>query len=248
MLIWGLAAASVVFWAMRLVTTTAPIPEGTRLAMNGPLAGGDLSRLLGAPRVEAIPVAAPGPAAASRFRLTGIVSTNNSRSHDGGRRGPGVALISIDGAPVRAYRVGDALDSQFSLWSVALRSARIGDPSGTGTEAFVLELPAPAAPATGTLASAGAPLAPTAAVPGPAAGYSSLAGFPQPATVLGNPAASGVPPAFAPPAPSIQPADGRSGNAPGGAVLGIEQSNGSLAPVAPSGAKQGNSNSAVLRQ
>ncbi|MEO8278112.1 MAG: hypothetical protein ABI564_00395 [Ideonella sp.] len=251
MLVWGLAAASVVFWAMRLVTTAAPVPVGTRLAMNGPLAGGDLSRLLGAARVEATPATEQAPAAASRFRLTGIVSTNQSRSHDG-RRGPGVALISVDGAPTRAYRVGDVLDSQFSLWSVALRSARIGDRSGSGTEAFVLDLPPPAAAATGSLAAAGTPAAATAPVPGSAARYVPPAPTAGQAPMMA-PSNLPAPSAFMPPAPSMQPSDARAGSMPGAGmpsigVPGSIQSDGSLSTAPPSNARQGATNSSVMRQ
>lgn len=251
MLVWGLAAASVVFWAMRLVTTAAPVPDGTRLAMSGPLAGGDLSRLLGAARVEAAPATAAAPAAASRFRLTGIVSTNRSRSHEG-RRGPGVALISVDGAPTRAYRVGDVLDSQFSLWSVALRSAHIGDRSGSGTESFVLDLPPPAAAATGSLAAAGTPAATTAPVPGSAARYVPPAppAGPAPMMAPSNPPA---PSAFTPPVPSMQPSDARAGSMPGAGIPSIgmpgsNQSDGSLPTAAPSNAKQGVTHPPAMRQ
>ncbi len=238
MLLWALAAASVVFWAMRLATTAAPIPDGTRLAANGPLAAGDLSRLLGAPRVETGPAAAAPPPAANRFRLTGIVATSTRRGHDDSQK-PGVALISVDGGPVRAYRVGEALDGQLSLWSVALRSARIGDRSGNGDAAFVLELPPPAAPATGTLAAAGAPTAPFMASPG----YS-----PPPPGI-------GVPPPMMPP-PNFQPAPMQQpfGAGPSGlqgsfqdAVPGIGANDVNSAMPSAAG-KQGIPNSAVMRQ
>ncbi len=228
MLLWALAAASVVFWAMRLATTAAPIPDGTRLAMNGPLAGGDLSRLLGAARVEAGAAAVEAPPAASRFRLTGIVSTSSKRGHDDSHK-PGVALISVDGGPVRAYRVGEALDSQLSLWSVALRSARIGYRSGTGREPFVLELPPPAAPATGTLTAAGTPPAPMMPVPGFGATAPAV-GTPPP--MMMSPMPSGAPPAFIQQLPP-----------PGSQPSSLPQPQ----PMPPD-ARQGVSNSAVMRQ
>ncbi len=121
--------------------------------MSGAPVGADLGRMLGNAAAVTADAPAPPPPAAGRFRLTGVVATTTSRS-PGVKSGPGVALISVDNGPVRAYRVGDRLDSQLSLWSVALRSVSVGDPSGQGTPAFVLELPPPTPPATGTLAQA----------------------------------------------------------------------------------------------
>lgn len=250
LLVWALAAASVVFWAMRLVTTAAPVPEGTRLAMNGPLAGGDLSRLLGAPRIEAGPAVAAPPPAASRFKLTGIVSTSSRRNHDG-QAGPGVAIISIDGAPAKAYRVGDVIDGQLALWSVALRSARIGDRSGGGSEAFVLELPPPAAPATGTLAAATAPPAPGGLTPGmPATTPPGFSANPQMAP-RANPAGTGsATPAFTappPPTPTPAPAMPTADTASGSSLPNLRQNDVGALQGAPAD-KLNTTNSSAMRQ
>ncbi len=183
LLVWGLAAASLAFWAMRLSATPVLAPAGTRLAINGPVVGADLGRMLGAAPVATSVAAAPSPTA-GRFRLTGVVATTTRRSQ-GSKNAPGVALLSIDGGPVQAYRVGDLLDTDLSLWSVALRSVTVGNRSGVGTAAFVLELPPPVAPAIGTLAQAGnspsgvAPAAPSY-VPPPAIQAPSPALAPSP--------------------------------------------------------------------
>lgn len=246
LLVWGLAAASVVFWAMRLVTTAAPVPDGTRLAMNGPLAGGDLSRLVGAPRVEAGPAVAAPPPAASRFKLTGIVSTSSRRHHEG-PAGPGVAIISIDGAPARAYRVGDVIDGQLALWSVALRSARIGDRSGAGSEAFVLELPPPAAPATGSLAAATTLPTPGGLTPGVPPTMPLGAGMNPQMAPKTNPAVTGsATPAFtAPPPPT--PAMPTSDPASGGSLPSLRQNDVGALQAAPSD-KPNTAGAAALRQ
>ncbi len=232
MLLWGLAAASVVFWALRLATPAQPVPVGARVAINGPLSGADLSRLLGSPRVESGPEAAAAPTAASRFRLTGVVATSAKRSHDD-RPAPGVALISIDGAPPKAYRVGDPLDSQFSLWSVALRSARIGDRAG-GATTFILELPPPAAPATGSLAQIGA-----VAMPPPI-------GAPVPPPMMAPGSAQGAaPPPPAMPAPLPPPTSNPA--APQSYEIRGMPGNFELAEAAPSN-RQGVPNAATPRQ
>lgn len=65
----------------------------------------------------------------------------------------GVALISIDGKPPRAFRVGTRLEDGLVLQNVGLRSASIGP--AQGEPQVKLELPPLPEPATGTLAPAG---------------------------------------------------------------------------------------------
>ena len=107
---------------------------------------------------SAAPVVAPDVAA--RFKLTGVVAA-------GRREGAGLALISVDGKPPRAYRVGERVDPQLVLQSVALRSARIT--AADGAPALTLELPAPTPAATGTLTGRRAAARPFKILPGPSA-------------------------------------------------------------------------------
>lgn len=200
LLVWGLVAAAAVFWILRLTASSIPVPPATALAGTGAPSGADLGRLLGV-RTQQVAVAeAPMvPDMSGRFKLTGVVAAR------GGSRG-GVALISIDGQPARAYRVGEQLDPQLSLQSVALRSAQIG--GADGSAGFTLELPPPPPPATGTLADASRPSAmaqvgvpPVATMPpGPHGMASPPPVNPQGmASIVGTP--PGAPPALPPQAP-----------------------------------------------
>ena len=145
LLVWGLAAASAVFWALRLFGSPLPVPPQGQVVLPGNVLSGELSRLLGAAPVAAPATVVPAPDAAARFRLTGVVATRAARMATS-PAAPGWALIAIDGKPARAFRVGEALDAGVMLRSVGLRSARLGAPDGAGE--FVLELPPPAAAAT----------------------------------------------------------------------------------------------------
>ena len=178
--IWALIAATLVFWGLRLAVRPAPAPLHS-VALADSLSGrGDLSRLLGDPPVVAsvAPGVAPAPEAASRFRLLGIMAPHRSRSGEPGHGG--LALIAIDGKPARAFAVGSRLDGDLVLQSVSLRQASIGPAKGAQT--VVLEIPAFAAPATGTLPAPGAPAA-MAPAPAPVPAPAIQPGIPQPPIV-----------------------------------------------------------------
>lgn len=192
LLVWILAGAAAVFWGMRLLVPAPPLPDRAQVAATVPMLRGDLTRLLGAPPVVASPAVAVAPDAATRFRLTGVVATRNGRDPSG-PPAPGLALISVDGKPPQAYRVGDALDPQYALASVGLRSARVT--AGGGAAGFVLELPPPTPPATGVPpAVGGAPMPTPAAAPPLPAGQGVPAGAAPPGmfTPPGMPPAGGV--------------------------------------------------------
>ncbi len=129
-------------------------------------AGGDFTRLFG--RATIVETEGPAPVAeSSRFKLLGVLAPLPRA--EGPPSEAGVALIAVDGKPARPYAVGAALDTGLVLQAVGRRSASIG-PSG-GAPSVELELPPPAAPATGTLPVA-TPLyepAPPQSMPAPAA-------------------------------------------------------------------------------
>ncbi len=131
--LWLLAAASAVFWALRLAAPSdaiAPPPAEARpQAAPDPAA---IAALLGARRE--VTVEAPRPEAASRFSLVGVASEVDKADSQG------AALIAVDGQPARPFRVGAQLVEGFVLQSVALRSASIGG-SVQGPAAFTLKLP-----------------------------------------------------------------------------------------------------------
>ncbi len=147
--IWSAVAASAVFWLLRLAVDAPPAP------------------VLGRPAPQAVEEddqeAEVDEAEASRFRLLGVVAPRSPRERDG------VALISVDDAPAKAFRVGSAVDGATVLQSVHAFGASLG-PLG-GPAAVELQLPALPPPATGTLPPPGSAAAPPrpAVVPMPRA-------------------------------------------------------------------------------
>lgn len=183
-LVWALVAASVVFWGLRLLVRAPTAPAHSIAVAGTATSNADLTRLLGAAPVVAPAAAALAPDAAARFKLHGVMAPKGKP--DAPPSGQGVALISIDGKPPRAFAIGSQLDSGVVLQSVSLRAASIGPASGA---AFVkLELPPLPLPATGRLA----PVA--ALVPEAAGGAAPVVTPPAMATPLpAGPAVTGAP-------------------------------------------------------
>ncbi|HXE23028.1 MAG TPA: type II secretion system protein N [Rhodoferax sp.] len=157
LLVWALAAASVVFWALKFVPAprapSAQPLQGTSVAAD-PQA---VARLLGANL--------QGPAAAtgggeSRYTLLGVVA---DRDHQG------AALIAVDGKPPKPFLVGARVDDGLLLQSVAPRRALLG-PSPDAPASVTLDLPAPTYADTAAPAAALSPAAAAAAPPATPAG------------------------------------------------------------------------------
>ena len=145
---WALVALSAAYWALPRLAGAPGVPANAVPVGGAAVIAADLSRLLGAAPVAPVAAAAPLPEASSRFHLLGVMAPRA-----GGPAGAGLALISVDGKPARAFRVGGIVDSGFMLRSVALRSATFGTAEGLG--GFTLELPPIAVAATGTLPAGG---------------------------------------------------------------------------------------------
>jgi general secretion pathway protein C len=158
LVVWALAAAGALLWGLKLFVKAPAAPPHTQLADAGRLAGGDLTRLLGADAVPEAPPQAAEPGPDARFQLIGVVSP---RSAQAAREG--VALIAVDGKPPRAYRVGAVIDGQNVLQSVNARGVTLGPRDGAALVALNLAPPAP--PATGVPTSV-APGMPSPAMPG----------------------------------------------------------------------------------
>jgi len=132
--LWALAAASAVYWGLKVGGPSRPDdlppPRPQAVAVADPAA---LARLLGStPAAAAAPaMAAPVATLASRLQLIGVAA--------GARSGRGAAVISVDGKPARPYRVGAALDEGVVLQSVRGRQAIVAQADGT---TVTLELPA----------------------------------------------------------------------------------------------------------
>ncbi len=145
--VWAAVAASALFWGLKLWVQAPPAPPQTQLAQAGNMARGDLSRLLGVDAAPVLAGAAPEPTADERFNLIGVVSPRQPKA---GREG--LALISVDGKPPKAYRVGALVDGPHVLQSVSARGVSLG-PAG-GTSMISLNLAPPASAATGQLPGA----------------------------------------------------------------------------------------------
>ena len=191
--IWALVAAGLVFWGYRLWVRPMVPPANVQTVGESAGGRGDLTRLLGAAPAASANLA-PQPAAQStRFHLLGVLAPRSGAS--AAQASPvGVALIAVDGKPARPYAVGARVDAELVLQSIARRSASIGPAQGGAS--FVLELPPPAPPSTGTLPRA------------MAGGEPARANVPRPLPV--QPAAPPTVPPIAPnplQAPTDEPSD-----------------------------------------
>lgn len=128
--LWALAAASAVFWGLRLMAPSdaiapPPVASAPAVAVDPAL----VARLLGA--VPAHEAAVAAPEAASRFALLGIIADTDQQ---------GAALIAVDGKPPRPFRVGAKVVDGYVLQSVTTRAAAFGASVDSAT-AFTLQLP-----------------------------------------------------------------------------------------------------------
>ncbi len=133
--LWLLVGLSAAYWGLRLGEDRAPavaLPEAP-VAMPG-MDGGAIALALGAGRVPAESAAAA--AVASRIELRGVIAQ--------GRQG--VALLSVDGQPGRAVRVGAQVREGVVLHSVGPRHAQLAD-AASGAPLQRLEMPAEPPPA-----------------------------------------------------------------------------------------------------
>ena len=142
--LWALVAGSALYWALQLFVTAPKAPPGTVAVQPGAGARGDLARLFGADAPAPVVAAAAAPVADNRFQLVGVVSPRSAQAS-----GEGVALIAIDGAPAKAFRVGATVAEGTVLQAVRARGVTLGPRGGEATTS--LELTPPPAAATGTL-------------------------------------------------------------------------------------------------
>jgi general secretion pathway protein C len=170
LLIWAAVLASAVAWGLPLVTRSTPVPPGASLAAPSVPSGASLVRLLGQP--PAAPVeTAPVVVADSRFRLLGVVAPRQGHSR-------GLALISVDGKPARAFQVGRELEPGLRLLTVGHRQVELG--TGAGGPQITLSLPPLAEAQRGR--------------PGEVPGQAGMAGMAPGAVFNGVPGAMRVPP------------------------------------------------------
>ena len=193
-LIWALVAGSIVYWGLKLLVRAPAAPPHSVAVIGAGTSQGDLTRLLGAAPVAAAAAAALAPELASRFKLHGVMAPKGKA--DAQVSSQGVALISVDGKPPRAFAIGSPLDRGLVLQSVSLRAASIGPAQGAA--AVKLELPPLPLPATGKLSTVAMPVPDAAgAAPGVPANVQAAIG------AAGQSPALNVQPA--PPPPSARP-------------------------------------------
>ena len=168
LVIWAAVAASLAYWGLRWLAQPIAVPaNATPVSMDGG-SKGDFRRLLSGPAAAASQAIDPGAqsALAGRIQLRGAFAASHANGFGG------VALLSVDGQPPRAVRVGQTVEGAMVLQRVDARGAQIGPVDGP--TALTLALPTLPAPATGTLppptgvSTATAPVMPVAA-PTPAA-------------------------------------------------------------------------------
>ncbi len=143
LLVWAAVAASVAYWGLRWLSRPAAVPAHTTPVSLDAAVRGDIHRLLAAPKA-ANPVAqiqSEAQALAGRLKLLGVVASPNETDPRS------VALLSMDGKPARAVRIGMVIDGGYVLRTLSQRSAGIGQPDGP--VAVNLDLPLMPAPATG---------------------------------------------------------------------------------------------------
>lgn len=159
-LLWALAAASVVYWGLRMGGPGAAVsvPEAAALAPAGDPSARQaaIARFLGAANSAAAPSAEV--LIPNRFSLVGVVT-----------EGPGgAALLAVDGKPARPYRVGSRIDEGTVLQSVGPRHAVLAA-SADGPALQRLELPGPMPAAALSNGVPAAPLLPDSQSPAPGA-------------------------------------------------------------------------------
>jgi general secretion pathway protein C len=131
LLVWAVAAASAVYWGMKIAGSDPSVPRVAAASRQPPPADPVLvARLLGHTAGPGAPAATAAPAV-SRFQLVGVVANRSQM---------GAALIAVDGKPAKPYRVGSQIDEGLVLQSVQPRRAELGA-SMDAPPTVTLELP-----------------------------------------------------------------------------------------------------------
>lgn len=130
----ALAAASVVYWGLRWsepMSTPRANGDGSNPR---PVDTGRVAQLLGASATPANGGAGtPAVNAMGQYKLIGVIAEAKGR-------GFGSALIAIEGAPAKPYKVGDRLSDDLLLQSVSARGAALAS-SMQAPASVELELP-----------------------------------------------------------------------------------------------------------
>ena len=123
----ALSAASAGFWVLRFNEAPSSVLTQVVTTPDKPLDTSRVAQLLGA---SAPTTSASATSATGQFKLLGVIAQGTH----------GSALIAIDGASAKPYRVGDKLTDNLVLRSVQARSAALA-PSLEVPATVILELP-----------------------------------------------------------------------------------------------------------
>lgn len=182
-LLWALAAASAMYWGLRLggpgATRAVPATAQARPAGDASARLAAIARVLGDDQSA---LASPVASASSRFALLGVVAQGST----------GAALLVIDGKPAKPYRVGSELEEGLLLQSVGPRHVVLAASAG-GPALHRLELPGPMA--------ANAPPTPPAPASTASPATSQASQPPQASQATPQAAPTAQPPALQRPAP-----------------------------------------------
>lgn len=124
----ALAAASAVYWGLKWQNPSAPARVAPIVAQPRAIDSAQVAALLGA-RPKAA-TAAPVNTL-SNYKLLGVIAQGNRH---------GSALIAVEGAPAKPYRIGDTVGNDWRLLSVAARSVTLGS-GAAGDDGVTLALP-----------------------------------------------------------------------------------------------------------
>jgi general secretion pathway protein C len=160
-LVWAACAAGVTYWGLRWLAKPLPVPAHSASVAMTSAPRGDLARLLTAPESAASDTATPSTdqsVLAARIQLIGLMAA-------AGGGGPGVALLTVDGKPAKAFRVGQAVDGAHVVLAITRQGVDIGLPNTPASVTLPAQSLPP--PATGTLASSTTTADPASMAPPP---------------------------------------------------------------------------------
>lgn len=180
-----MVGASVVYWGLQFFAPHQSVPIETQVAVPKSIQRGDLTRIFGPDEAPASAEQA-SPPPDKRFTLVGVVAPRARAGSQAAREG--IALISIDSKPAKAYRVGAIVDGDIIVQAVNARSAALGPKGGAATVSLdIPPLPVAAAAPLGTLSQ------PSQAVGPQGAASTALAAPPVSVAVAASAALPGAP-------------------------------------------------------
>lgn len=145
-IVWALLAVSAVAWGMKLFVQPVSVPAQAQLVGVEEQTRGDALRLFAQMPAVAGSAASASPNA-GRFKLLGVASASADDPEFGG-----VALVSVDGKPARAFELGSVIEGDWVVQIIEPRQVRLG--RAGEMPSITLDLPVLPPPATGTLSMA----------------------------------------------------------------------------------------------